>query len=574
MRGKPQLVIALLLLVAAGLGVGGASMAWDMLLERQELLIQNLESEMNVLVASVANLVSERAREIRGDLLTAAELAVQRRGSSQASLELIRAQLIALDQSTRHYRILWHVRAGEPVIEVGGFRRSALPLPDVDQGSLHEVSAAATAVPGRIVTLVPQTLKPTPFERLQLFALANRKRPSEVVVILVSMDALFDSLERIARLPGAYLWVIDGAGNSLVLPQGVSSLEQERVKALLAGNKQVGAAMLGSVPPPWTRDVSNVAASAKEPKLVVWRSAQGPTLPWNTAMVASLRRVTSELKETAARFLALGLGALVVFLALVLAAIWLYRRHRRLKNRMVYREQLARAERLSALGQIAAGVAHEVGTPLGILAIRLDQLLAKEKLADEHEKIRVMREQIDRISRILDRMLDYARPRMIDVKQVSLRWVIGRVFALVEHRAQSKGIIFKSHLSDDVCVLSDSDQLHQVFLNLIVNAIDACGAGDRITIERLHEAPPDRLRVRIRDTGCGIPEQALTAVFDPFFSTKPAGEGTGLGLTIVRDILERQDGSIEASMSVDGTCFVLDWPQAIRSGGSPHRSVM
>lgn len=552
---NPLIAGSLVLLVVIAMAAGGALLAQDLLNERRDLLIQKLESDMGTSVASVAGLVSERARDIRSDLLTAAEVATQGRVSLQASLELVRAHLIALDRSTKHYRKLWHVRAGEAVTEVSGFRQSELPVPEVIPDSVTNIAVTAREQAGKIATLVPKTTEPTKYEHLQLFALANRNRSGEVIVVLVSMDTLFDSLQRRARLPGADLWVVDAHGNTLVDPGDVPPGHQARIMAVLTSRDDAGSHSIGPVPSPWP-----FSSRGSDSELVVWRSAQGPTIRWTTGMVTSLSRVGAELKGTAARLIVVGAIVFVAIAMAILVSLWFYSRQRRLKERVAYRDQLVHAERLSTLGQIAASVAHEIGTPLGVISIRLDQLLDKKELGGEHDKINVMKEQIERITRIMRRMLDYARPRSGSPQKVALKTVVGRVHDLVEHRLRKQGISFKSSLPDDVFVVADFDELHQVFLNLLVNASDACQSGDRISIAIADASAKGRIRVEVLDSGPGVDEQALESVFEPFFSTKAAGEGTGLGLTIVKDIMERHGGGIEISRSANGAKFVLEWP--------------
>ncbi|MEZ4272146.1 MAG: HAMP domain-containing sensor histidine kinase [Myxococcota bacterium] len=228
------------------------------------------------------------------------------------------------------------------------------------------------------------------------------------------------------------------------------------------------------------------------------------------------------------------------------------------------------AERLSTLGQIAASVAHEIGTPLGVISIRLDQLSEKRELAAEKAKIDVMKEQIDRITRIMQRMLDYARPRCGSPQAVSLKIVINRVHDLVEHRLRKQGISLKTNLHDNVVVFADFDEIHQVFLNLLVNASDACRAGDRIVIGLLESTATNRVRVEVADSGDGIKEEVRPLIFEPFFSTKRPAQGTGLGLTIVRDIMQRHGGTIELASSSQGSRFILEWPTPEATTSARH----
>jgi len=547
----------LLLAAVVGVSAAGAALAQRLLRERRELLIRGLESQLETSASSVVGLVSERARDVRSDLVTALSVVYQGKASISRGLEAVHTHLVALGRTTKHYRRLWYLRGGEVLTEVSGSRRTERPAPRIRAESVAAVASRASQRPGQIATVAPRTAGPSDGERTRLFALARKSIPDDVIAVLVSMDVLFDTLQRRARLPGTDLWVIDARGQVLVDPGQVPAGHRPRVIALLTSRERSGSQVLGAWPTAWPfgRDGSDSA-------LLAWKSAEGPAIRWSVGLAGSMGYVAAELQGMAARLLVVG----VIGLAIVSAILWwfahLQSRQRRLKERVAYRDRLVQAERLSTLGQLSASLAHEIGTPLGVISIRLDQMLENPELEAEHGKVRIMKEQIDRMSRMMQRFLQHARTRPTESRPVSLRDVVARVHDLMEHRLQKRAVSLRASVPGSAFVQADSDELHQVFLNLLVNACDACQAGDSIRITVAHDAPPGTVRIHVSDTGPGISEDVKDSVFEPFVSAKDNAEGTGLGLTIVRDIVRRHGAAIEVASSSQGTCFTLDWPAA------------
>jgi signal transduction histidine kinase len=231
--------------------------------------------------------------------------------------------------------------------------------------------------------------------------------------------------------------------------------------------------------------------------------------------------------------------------------------------------QLLRAEKLATVGVLAAGIAHEIGTPLGVVRGRAEYLL--DKLGEGHpqaDKARVIVDQIDRVARTIRELLDFSRLRTGPLGEVRLEAVVARVDELLAYEAQRRDLRVAYRIEPGLPTLAaDPDQLQQVLVNLVLNAFDASRPGATVEVVARPEAASDRVRVEVVDTGAGIPPELVHRVFDPFFTTKKRGQGTGLGLTIVGHVVRTHDAGIELqSVPTGGTRVVLSWPA---HGSSP-----
>jgi two-component system sensor histidine kinase AtoS len=223
-------------------------------------------------------------------------------------------------------------------------------------------------------------------------------------------------------------------------------------------------------------------------------------------------------------------------------------------------QQLIRADRLAAMGELTAGVAHEVRNPLGI--IRASMQLVEDPRSDP-EKVReagaIIKHEIDRLDKVIKALLDFGRPSSPTLLHVDVEDVLKEVALFTRRFASRSDVTIDEHYSGDLpAALADPNQLKQVFVNLITNAVQAMEPeGGSITVET--GAADGFVHVRLVDDGPGIPSEQLAKVFDPFFSTRD--EGTGLGLTIVHRIVDEHDGHIEVESSVGvGTSFTIFLP--------------
>jgi two-component system, NtrC family, sensor histidine kinase HydH len=196
--------------------------------------------------------------------------------------------------------------------------------------------------------------------------------------------------------------------------------------------------------------------------------------------------------------------------------------------------QLLRSEKLATVGVLAAGIAHEVGTPLGVVRGRAE--LAQRKLGEEHPVSagqKVIVEQIDKVTRTIRQLLDFARTRTADVREVEGAAALDGVGELLRYEAESRGVALEVEAAALPPLIADPDQLQQVLVNLVMNALDACERGGRVRIASKPSRFPGLARLVVEDDGRGIPEPMRNQIFDPFFTTKKRGQGTGLGLSIV-----------------------------------------
>jgi two-component system NtrC family sensor kinase len=234
-------------------------------------------------------------------------------------------------------------------------------------------------------------------------------------------------------------------------------------------------------------------------------------------------------------------------------------------------EQLLQSQKLASIGELSAGIAHEINNPLAIIRQEAEWLLhlfKKESPPDAAEIKNCLTEvvhQVDRAREITHNLLNFARRQQPVVQAVDLNRLVEDMTLLVAKEAQHHQIAVVKQLQPDLpSINSDAPLLRQVILNLLNNAIQATGPDGIVTVTtRVTEA--NQVMVQIDDTGHGIPKENLAQIFDPFFTTKPQGKGTGLGLSICHGIIERLGGKISAASEVGkGSSFTVKLPQALK----------
>ena len=242
-------------------------------------------------------------------------------------------------------------------------------------------------------------------------------------------------------------------------------------------------------------------------------------------------------------------------------------------------EQLRHADRLSTVGRLAAGVAHELGTPLNVVSARAKMIQTGQAAGDEIESnAQIIVEQSERMTRIIRQLLEFARPHSPHRVWTDLVPIARHTAALFKAMAEKHSIAIQvdEHMPA-VWGEVDPNQLEQVLSNLVQNGIQAMQKSGIIDIsigtERIrppadHGGPEDEyIRLSVRDEGMGISEEHLPHVFEPFFTTKQVGEGTGLGLSVSQGIIREHRGWIAVSSRVgEGTCFAVYLPRGRTDG--------
>ncbi len=282
------------------------------------------------------------------------------------------------------------------------------------------------------------------------------------------------------------------------------------------------------------------------------------------------------------------------------------------------RAELIHAEKMASVGRLAAGIAHEIGNPLGAILGYADVAKRRADAAEDREWIQGVREESMRIDRIVRGLLDYARPKAATVKSVDVNDVVKRTLDLMTTQGRLKGIDVRLTLADGVPeVLADRHQLEQVLVNLLLNATDSIREAEvegRIEVRTLRDLyrsrfpgvrphrrddpegidyshlrrlrePPEAFqrsplrqgeliaRVEIADNGVGLKQEEAHQIFDPFYTTKPPGQGTGLGLAVSARLIAGMMGQIEAEPgSQGGAVFSVSLPAVEgREAGEPQK---
>jgi two-component system, NtrC family, sensor kinase len=232
------------------------------------------------------------------------------------------------------------------------------------------------------------------------------------------------------------------------------------------------------------------------------------------------------------------------------------------------KEQMVVTERLAALGTLATGVAHEINNPLAIIresAGWMQQLLAKPEMSniprktDFEKAIDKIHSAVERARRITRQLLEVVKTQDAELAEVDLRELIGESIELVKKTASNKNIQFSVEYGSVTFIWTDPYRLRQVLLNLLTNAIHATDFGGWISVSlRVSE---NHIQIFIQDSGCGIPRENLAKIFEPFFSTKGAGQGTGMGLYVSRGIIEKLGGTLTVESRVGkGSKFIISLP--------------
>lgn len=232
-------------------------------------------------------------------------------------------------------------------------------------------------------------------------------------------------------------------------------------------------------------------------------------------------------------------------------------------DRAELEQRLVQADKLSSIGLLAAGVAHEVNTPLAVISTYA-QMLAKQVAGDNQKSMILdkIAKQTFRASEIVNSLLNFSRTSTTSFGEVSVNRVVQETLSLLEHQLEKAGIQLKADLDPDLpAVTGNAGKLQQVFLNLFLNARDAMSAGGALEVRTWSDGT--RAKVEVADTGTGIAPEHIHRIYDPFFTTKAARKGTGLGLSVTYGIIQEHGGSIEVfNRRHGGATFHLELPLA------------
>lgn len=240
---------------------------------------------------------------------------------------------------------------------------------------------------------------------------------------------------------------------------------------------------------------------------------------------------------------------------------------RDLTDLKIREEQVQQSERLATVGHMAAGVAHEVGNPLTAISSLVQ--VCQRKTDDEfiQQQLGKVRDHIQRINNIVRDLVDFSRPSSLETEQMSVNEIINAAVGLMKHDARCRNVEFKLKPASNLPKIEGvPDQLHQVIVNLLLNAVDAMQDVEDpvITIRTEYQHP--QIELSISDIGQGIPEEQQDRIFEPFYTTKEVGKGTGLGLSVSHGIVSKMGGTINVdSEEGEGTTFTITLPTELQN---------
>ncbi|MHC4109509.1 MAG: sensor histidine kinase, partial [Planctomycetota bacterium] len=210
------------------------------------------------------------------------------------------------------------------------------------------------------------------------------------------------------------------------------------------------------------------------------------------------------------------------------------------------REQLFQQEKMVLIGQIAASVAHELNTPLGTILLRAQLIPQQMGTGGDLSDLKVIESEAQRCRRIIDSLLGFSRRSEGVISRTSVNSLVRESLSLVDNDLRLRGILFEvDYSTNEMTVEVDFDQMQQVLLNLIKNAIDAMPEGGRLWIATRLLSDNGNVEIQVTDSGCGMDEDVQNQAFEAFFTTKERGKGTGLGLAICQRVVEEHEGKIK-----------------------------
>ena len=561
------LVAALLLAAGAVLATSVRSLNAD-----RDRLLRGFAEEQHDQTREAALDLKNRLQDLDEDarllknLVTRARSAsgVDRRIQDQTTL----SSFEALATVVRAYRSILLVTGGAAVVSALDPSESELP-PD----AVVAASVRAVALSDRPATRLLGPLS-VGKDRALYFHVTHLEDVGSIVIAIEPRRFLAgvlrprsDVRQAIEDLGGRY-WV--GCSQSTTCRLADATLDGE---PMLKAVNRFRASPSGTIWLP--REVGDIPGLPRGQSVAAWSEAATPNGgTWRVLTVTSAAPVRAAMSSAATRLVGAAAALVIVMAGIGSVIVWQQRRAATLQERIRHIErvqsledQLVRAEKLATTGVLAAGIAHEIGTPLGIIRGRAELLLAEPEGPALGPGLRGIIDQIDQISGTIGQVLDFSRVQPVSLEPVRPEEMVLATTTLLEHRFRRQRVVLETAVEADLPpAAANPAQLQQILVNLLMNACDACASGDRISIAVSWD--PERLRLRwvVRDTGHGIEPENLRAVFDPFFTTKKRGEGTGLGLSVAASIARNHQAEISlASEPGRGTSVTLLWP--IAEGG-------
>ena len=241
-----------------------------------------------------------------------------------------------------------------------------------------------------------------------------------------------------------------------------------------------------------------------------------------------------------------------------------------ISDRKRLESQLIQSEKMAAIGQLAAGIAHEIRNPLGIITNALYDLseIVNSNNPEVKEDLRIAKEEMGRVQEIINNLLEFSRESRAELEAVDINDLLRRTLQLMSKSLQNSEVRVVAEFGLLSSCLANQNALRQIFLNLITNAVQAMPDGGELRL-RTAALPGGRIQLEFSDTGVGIPQENLKDIFNPFFTTKVPGQGTGLGLSVVHSVVKRYQGDIRVESHVDrGTTFTIEFPCPCESGST------
>jgi signal transduction histidine kinase len=405
----------------------------------------------------------------------------------------------------------------------------------------------------------------------------------------ISFLVNFDSLIKYFIVPlklssNDFVWILDGSGRLIYHPRhqemlfnSIFDLQDDCRSCHISFEDQIKVVHSSEA------DYGEYWVRGDEPsKIFAYVPLQLENQRWNIAISTLLPDVTKGLQERFRLFFILGILILITLLSFVIIIYFLNLKRikseeekKNLEKIRDYQEQLNHSSKLASIGELVDSVAHELNTPMGIIAAHADSIMLQgEQQPAVTEGLEIIRKQTRRISDYTRTLLNFSKRMAFNPEELELIPLIEESLYLLAPRIREKRIrINNKTLNKRIVIKGDPRQLEQVFINILSNAIDAAKENGIINIDSTEKVkksllpdsdPVGHVKISISDNGIGINKDDLKNIFDPFFTTKAGG--TGLGLSIARSIIQRHKGIIEVdSKEGKGTVFSIMIPGNLRS---------